>query len=102
MVVLENISNPRSGVEFAKHNSSSTSHGGLNSKSASIFILCERCYWCATYLDKRRVPSEGLVDDEDNSNVCPRCNSINFISPLPIASYESFSFGYTVKRGIML
>ena len=24
--------------------------------SPPIFILCDRCYWCATYLDKTRTP----------------------------------------------
>jgi hypothetical protein len=23
-----------------------------------IFILCETCYWCATYFDKSRLPTE--------------------------------------------
>ena len=32
----------------------------------SIFVLCDKCYWCATYLDKSRLPSD---------NNCLGCNS---------------------------
>ena len=31
-----------------------------------IFILCDSCYWCATYLDKTRIPGE---------NRCPQCDA---------------------------
>jgi len=33
-----------------------------------IFVLCDKCYWCATYLDKSRLPSE---------NNCLQCSSNN-------------------------
>ena len=34
--------------------------------SPPIFILCDTCYWCATYFDKTRIP----VDND-----CPQCNA---------------------------
>ena len=60
--------------------------GGYPSLSLSpIFILCDACYWCATYLDKRRTPID---------NCCPQCNNNNneltSFSILP--SNESFTF----------
>jgi hypothetical protein len=57
-----------------------------------IFILCDRCYWCATYFDNRRLP----VD-----NNCPQCNANSSqLTSYLIASNESFTFNYNDKRGI--
>lgn len=55
-----------------------------------IFILCESCYWCATYLDKTRV-----IDK------CPMC-SAPALSSFPIMPDESFTFSYDVKHGVEL
>jgi predicted Zn-ribbon and HTH transcriptional regulator len=57
-----------------------------------VFILCDRCYWCATYFDNRRIPT---------NNNCPQCNAnSNQLTSFPIASNESFTFNYNDKRGI--
>ena len=57
-----------------------------------IFILCDRCYWCATYFDNRRLPLD---------NNCPQCNAnSNQLTSFPIASNESFTVNYDDKRGI--
>jgi len=59
-----------------------------------IFILCDTCYWCATYFDKTRIP----VD-----NNCPQCNANgNELTSFPIMSNESFTFNYNDKRGVEL
>ena len=59
-----------------------------------IFILCDACYWCATYFDKTRIP----VD-----NICPRCHANhNELTSFPIVSNESFTFDYNIKRGVEL
>jgi hypothetical protein len=43
-----------------------------------MFVLCDKCYWCATYLNKTRMPID---------NNCPQCNaSSNELTSLPIAS----------------
>ena len=39
-----------------------------SSSSSPIFILCDSCYWCATYFDKTRIPEE---------NRCPQCDANN-------------------------
>jgi hypothetical protein len=57
----------------------------------SIFVLCETCHWCATYLDKTRVPN----------NKCPICEN-KVISTFPILPNEEFTFNYNEKRGVEL
>ena len=64
------------------------------------FILCEKCYWCATYLDDNRLLDERV--DDDKSKICPRCDAIDSLTSLPILFNESFTFNYSVKRGIEL
>ena len=94
------MTNPK----YVDQNTKKPSDTNLDSptlQSTPVFVLCERCYWCATYLDTNRLLKEEGVDD-DNSEVCPRCDSIDCISSLPILSNESFTFNYTVKRGIVL
>ena len=65
-----------------------------SSSSPPIFILCDSCYWCATYFDKTRTP----VD-----NTCPQCGANNSeLTSFPIVSNESFTFDYNSKRGVEL
>jgi len=62
--------------------------------SPPIFVLCDECYWCATYFDKTRTP----VD-----NTCPQCGANNSeLTSFPIVSNESFIFDYNSKRGVEL
>jgi hypothetical protein len=65
-----------------------------SSSSPPIFILCDSCYWCATYLDKTRIPPE---------NRCPQCDANNNeLTSFPIMSNESFTFDHSDKRGVEL
>jgi hypothetical protein len=50
-----------------------------------IFILCNTCYWCATYFDKTGLWKE---------NRCPQCCNANDneLTSIPITSNESFTF----------
>ncbi len=60
----------------------------------SIFVLCDKCYWCATHLDKSRLPSD---------NNCLGCNNNNNeLTSFPILSNESLIFNYNDKRGVEL
>ena len=61
--------------------------------SIPIFVLCERCYWCATYLDKTRLPRD---------NTCSQCSTVDKFSSFPILPNESFTFNYNDKRGVEL
>lgn len=56
----------------------------------SIFMLCETCFWCATYLDKTKVTDK-----------CLKC-SAGILSSFPIMPDESFIFSYDSKRGVEL
>jgi hypothetical protein len=69
-----------------------TPDGNKSSSSPPIFILCDRCYWCATYFDNRRLPRD---------NKCLQCNANGSqLTSFPIASNESFTFNYNDKRGV--
>jgi hypothetical protein len=58
--------------------------------AVSIFVLCDTCYWCATFLDKTKVKDR-----------CPICSAAQ-LSSFPIMPDESFIFGYDSKRGVEL
>jgi hypothetical protein len=104
MVVLEKVKHSMINSKHTEQNQNELSHTNHDNpilKLARVFILCERCYWCATYFDINRLLKEEEVDD-DNNRVCPRCDAIDSLSNLPIAANESFNFNYTVRRGIVL
>jgi predicted Zn-ribbon and HTH transcriptional regulator len=62
--------------------------------SLPIFVLCDTCYWCATYFDKTRIPID---------NNCPQCSANNNeLTSFPVVSNESFTFDYNDKRGVEL
>ncbi|MGA7369416.1 MAG: hypothetical protein WBX01_09815 [Nitrososphaeraceae archaeon] len=57
------------------------------------FVICNSCYWCASYFS---------IDDlESSSQVlrCHQCNSHN-TELIPISSNESFRIDYNVTRGM--
>lgn len=58
----------------------------------TIFILCESCYWSATYFGKFMLPAEER---------CPICLEIE-LSSFPILPNESFIFNYSQKSGVEL
>jgi hypothetical protein len=62
----------------------------LSLSTPPIFILCDNCYWCATYIDKNRTPV---------GNICPNCNTnTNELTSFPIMLNESFSVDYNDER----
>src|SRR5919108_2178116 len=104
MVILENMKYSMTNPKYVDQNTKKPSDTNLDSptlQSTPVFVLCERCYWCATYLDTNRLLKEEGVDD-DNSKICPRCDCIDCLSSLPILPDESFSFNYRIKRGMVL
>jgi hypothetical protein len=106
MVVLENEKHSITSSNYVERSVGKSSnvkhgHGSLIPQPAPVFILCERCHWCATYLDTNRILQEEMIDD-DNNKICPRCDTIDSLSSLPILSDESFTFDYSIKRGIVL
>jgi hypothetical protein len=73
---------------LATDNNKEKKYGSLE----DIFILCETCYWCATYFDKSRLPTEK----------CIMCLNDVEMSSFPILPNESFTFNYNDKRGVEL
>ena len=66
--------------------------GHTQTSEPPVFILCDRCYWCATYFSNTRIPTD---------NNCPQCDAYsNQLTSLPVASNELFTFGYNAKRGV--
>jgi hypothetical protein len=70
-------------------------HAGHAQPSAPpVFVLCDRCYWCATYFSNARMPTD---------NICPLCNSNNNeLTSFPVAPNESFTYNYNEKRRVEL
>jgi hypothetical protein len=106
MVVLENESRSITSSNYPERSVgkiSNVKHDHVNHipHLAPVFIICERCHWCATYFDTNRILQEEKVDD-DNNKICPRCDTIDSLSSLPILLNESFTFDYSIKRGIVL
>ena len=59
-----------------------------------VFVLCDRCYRCATYFSNARMPTD---------NICPLCNSNNNeLTSFPVAPNESFTYNYNEKRRVEL
>ena len=85
----------KEGKSMTNHDSQSLiskTHDRIQSSSTPIFILCDSCYWCATYFDKTRIPID---------NICPECGANNSeLTSFPIASNESFTYSYNDRRGI--
>jgi hypothetical protein len=55
------------------------------------FLLCESCFWCASYFSNyRKVVSK-----------CPTCSS-NCLESMPISHNEVYTFNHDPKRGVTL
>ena len=56
------------------------------------FLLCNSCFWCASYLNLRR--SFGVIE-------CPSCKE-NTIERMPLSANDVYSFDYNGVTGVML
>lgn len=56
----------------------------------TIFILCDVCFWSATFFGNRVLPQGGI---------CPNCQNTE-LSSFPILSNESFIINHGGKRGV--
>jgi len=63
-----------------------------NKKERAIFILCDTCYWSATYFTQFMLPAEGR---------CPSCQNTE-LSSFPILPNESFVANYSESEGLEL
>ncbi|HEY7079292.1 MAG TPA: hypothetical protein VH500_06300 [Nitrososphaeraceae archaeon] len=58
----------------------------------AIFMLCDSCYWSATFFGNLVLPERGK---------CPNCQNTE-LSSFPILPNESFVINHGGKRGIEL
>jgi hypothetical protein len=56
------------------------------------FLLCNSCFWCASYLNLRR--SFSVIE-------CPSCNE-NTIERMPLYATDVYSFDYNRVTGVIL
>jgi hypothetical protein len=61
------------------------------------FVICNSCYWCATYFGIDDL--ESLSGSSSRVLNCPICNSHN-TELMPIATDESFRIEYSLTRGM--
>ena len=90
-------------IEYDLLQSTKLSSNALNKENNKIlhpinkfhFVICNSCYWCASYF--------GIDDLESSSQVlrCHLCNSHN-TELIPISSDESFRIEYNVTRGMVM
>ena len=62
-------------------------------KPQSVFVLCDKCHWCVTWLDKTKMSAY---------DKCPQCTNSEMLSSFPILPDESFTFDYSKKKGVEL
>lgn len=61
------------------------------------FVICNSCYWCATYFGIDDL--ESLSGSSSHVLNCPICNSHN-TELMPIGTDESFRIEYSLTRGM--
>jgi hypothetical protein len=58
-----------------------THDGHIKPSAPAVFVICDKCYWCATYFNNTRIPMD--------NNCCPQCNAnSNQLTSFPIAPNE--------------
>jgi hypothetical protein len=61
------------------------------------FVICNSCYWCASYFDIDHL--ESLSGSSTHALDCHVCNSCN-TELMPISTDESFRIEYNISRGM--
>jgi hypothetical protein len=66
-----------------------------NEPSRKYFMICQTCFWCASYIN--------IMGDMDALpyKACPTCNH-TAIELLPLSNGEHYRFEYTTTRGVIL
>jgi hypothetical protein len=60
----------------------------------SVFLLCDRCLWTVTCLNKIY-----LEEIFERDNTCPVCK-YNQLSSFPITTNDSFTYNHSMARGL--
>jgi hypothetical protein len=69
----------------------------LERTSQVYFVICNSCYWCASYFDIDDL--ESLSASSSHVLDCHVCNSHN-TELIPISTDESFKIEYSLTRGM--
>jgi hypothetical protein len=66
-----------------------------NEPLRKYFMICQTCFWCASYID--------IMGDTDvlPYKTCPTCNH-TAIELLPLSNGEHYHFEYTATREVIL
>ena len=66
-----------------------------NEPSRKYFMICQTCFWCASYID--------IMGDMDafSYKVCPTCNH-TAIELLSLSEGEHYRYECTATRGVIL
>jgi hypothetical protein len=66
-----------------------------NEPLRKYFMICQTCFWCASYID--------IMGETDvlPYRVCPTCNH-SAIELLPLSNGEHYRFECTATRGVIL
>ncbi|HZD34829.1 MAG TPA: hypothetical protein VE130_06460 [Nitrososphaeraceae archaeon] len=69
----------------------SSDNMGIKSDHRIYFVICNSCYWCASYF---------IIDEK--SSLIPNCNNCKAHDTeiIPISTDESFRIGHSQTRGI--
>lgn len=64
---------------------------GIKSDRRIYFVICNSCYWCASYF---------IIDEK--SSLIPNCNKCKSSDTeiIPISTDESFRIGHSQTRGM--
>jgi hypothetical protein len=74
------------------HDSSSSED---DSHNHVIFVLCEICYWTATFIHSYQLR---ILDEYG----CLNCKEKQSLAKFPVLLNESFKFDYSERRGVEL
>ena len=62
-----------------------------------IFLLCDRCLWTVTCLNKKYL--DELTEISETEYTCPVCNQ-DQLSSFPISPNDSYEYAYSQSRGL--
>jgi hypothetical protein len=70
----------------------------IQRSSQVYFVMCNSCYWCATYFNIDKLESIFTPLSSSNPN-CHLCDS-HSVELMPISTDESFKIEYNPVRGV--
>ena len=85
----------------------SESYIGKALTTKKYFMICESCFWCASYtffneehdISKSIPPQDTVITKYGR---CPACGTDKSVESLPISSDEYYKFDYNPVTGVIL